>query len=82
MITFGVPGIDGGPALPRLHGRVRHEGDRIEVRTAAATTDLHTLTEWALTHDTELRGLQLARPSLEQVYLDVVGRAERERADV
>ena len=80
VITFVVPAIDSGPALPRLHGRVRREGDRIEVRTAAATTDLHTLTDWALAHDADLRGLQLARPSLEQVYLDVVEQAQQEVA--
>jgi ABC-type multidrug transport system ATPase subunit len=76
VITFAAPDGDRGPALPPLRGEVQREGDRIEVRTPAATDDLHELTRWALEHGTELGSLRLARPSLEQVYLEVVARAQ------
>ncbi len=82
MIAFVVPEAHGALALPALRGEVRRDGEKVEVRTAAATDDLHELTEWALAHGTELGSLRLARPSLEQVYLDVVGQAERERTGV
>ncbi|HEX6256023.1 MAG TPA: ABC transporter ATP-binding protein [Euzebyales bacterium] len=80
VITFVAPDEYG--SLPALHGRAQRDGHRVEVRTSAPTDDLHELTAWALARGVELRSLRLARPTLEQVYLDVVGRAERERADV
>jgi ABC-2 type transport system ATP-binding protein len=81
MITFVLPDADGG-ALPPLRGQVHIEGGRVEVRTPAATDDLHVLTEWALARHAELGSLRLARPSLEQVYLDVVDQAQQEAGHV
>jgi len=34
---------------------------------------LHTLTSWALENNTELIGLTVDRPSLEDVYLELAG---------
>jgi ABC-2 type transport system ATP-binding protein len=80
VITFIAP--DGSEALPALRGRTQRDGDRVEVRTSAPTDDLHELTAWARAHGAQLRSLRLARPSLEQVYLDIIEQAARERADV
>jgi ABC-2 type transport system ATP-binding protein len=80
VITFVAPDEYG--SLPALRGRTRRDGQRVEVQTSAPTEDLHELTAWALAREVELRSLRLARPSLEQVYLDVIEQAERERADV
>jgi ABC-2 type transport system ATP-binding protein len=80
VITFVAP--DGHDPLPSLRGQTQREGHRVEVRTSTPTDDLHELTTWALARGVELGSLRLARPSLEQVYLDVIGQAQRERADV
>ena len=82
IISFVVDGdVDAGP-LPVLRGEVRLDDDGVEVRTTEPTRDLQTLTAWALAHDRELRALQIARPSLEQVYLDVVDVAQQEQTHV
>jgi ABC-2 type transport system ATP-binding protein len=41
----------------------------IEVDTKSPTPLLHRLTAWAVDHQIELEGLEVARPSLEDVYL-------------
>ncbi len=41
---------------------------------------MHALTTWALERGVDLEGLTLARPSLEDVYLDLVGAGRSEPA--
>lgn len=41
------------------------------------TAALHQLTGWALEHHVELAGLEVARPSLEDVYLELTGAPDR-----
>ncbi len=43
----------------------------IEVDTDSPTPLLQRLTSWAVAHDIELEGLEVARPSLEDVYLSL-----------
>jgi ABC-2 type transport system ATP-binding protein len=43
----------------------------IEIETESPTSVLHRLTSWAVEHKTELEGLEVARPSLEDVYLSL-----------
>ena len=43
------------------------------IETAAVTTTLRTLTDWAVTHEVDLDALTVTRPSLEDVYLELVG---------
>jgi ABC-2 type transport system ATP-binding protein len=45
---------------------------RWEIRTADEVRVLNDLTHWALTKDIELEGLVVERPSLEDVYLELV----------
>jgi len=48
------------------------DGRRIvEVDTDSPTLALHRLTSWAVAHEIELEGLEVARPSLEDVYLEL-----------
>ncbi|HJU57874.1 MAG TPA: ABC transporter ATP-binding protein [Actinomycetota bacterium] len=54
-------------------GQVRAAGEDVELRVAEPTKALHELTSWALEHRIELEGLQVSRPSLEDVYLDLTG---------
>jgi ABC-2 type transport system ATP-binding protein len=56
-----------------VSGRIREAGDDVELRVAEPTKALHELTSWALERGVELEGLQVTRPSLEDVYLDLTG---------
>lgn len=59
----------GGSAAPTgLSGPVDGDGF-CEFATDDATRALHELTGWALEHGRELEGLEVVRPSLEDVYL-------------
>ena len=73
VISFRLP--DGAEAgeLPKVGDGVRLAGTIVEVRTRDTTGDVHALTSWALERGIRLDGLTLARPSLEDVYLDLVG---------
>ncbi len=59
--------------LGRLAGRATLHNGNLEVRTESATADLNHLTAWALERDIELDGLDVSKPTLEDVYLDLVG---------
>jgi ABC-2 type transport system ATP-binding protein len=47
-----------------------------EARVNDPTKPLHALTTWALDHGLSLDGLELSRPSLEEVYLEITGGEE------
>jgi ABC-2 type transport system ATP-binding protein len=73
-ISFRLPRDTGLDDLPALGPeRPRLEDGRVTLRTAAPTGALHTLTGWALARGTELEGLAVTRPSLEDVYLRLTG---------
>jgi ABC-2 type transport system ATP-binding protein len=63
--------VDG--LLSALKGRASVRNGVLEVRTPAPTADLHHLTTWALKRSVELDGLEVNRPTLEDVYLDLIG---------
>jgi ABC-2 type transport system ATP-binding protein len=62
-----------GHLPPAVSGRIREAGEDVELRVAEPTKALHELTSWALERGIELEGLQVSRPSLEDVYLDLTG---------
>jgi ABC-2 type transport system ATP-binding protein len=76
-IRFSLP--DGSPpgALPDLGPAttVAVDGSRVVVRAQEPTAALHTLTGWSLEHGVALDGLTVARPSLEDVYLELTAEA-------
>jgi ABC-2 type transport system ATP-binding protein len=47
-------------------------GSSVKIRAACAEEALWVLLGWAREHDTNLMGLEVVRPSLEDVYLDLV----------
>ncbi len=47
-----------------------------ELRADDPTAPLHALTGWALEHGVELEDLEVSRPSLEDVYLEITGGEE------
>jgi ABC-2 type transport system ATP-binding protein len=82
VISFRLPD---GVAVADLPGELpdglqRHE-DRVLLRTGAPTRTLHLLTGWALARGEELEALTVARPSLEDVYLQLTGGLDQ-RAEV
>ena len=73
VISFRMPaGLDGAD-LPTLGLERRIAGSVVEVRTETPTADVATIATWAIARGVELDALTLARPSLEDVYLDLVG---------
>jgi len=48
--------------------------DHVVLRTSQPVTVLNQLTAWALARDVDLGGLEVGRPSLEDVYLEVTGK--------
>jgi ABC-2 type transport system ATP-binding protein len=73
LIEFDYTAADG--PLPDLPDAVTVEGGRAALQTVEPTRALFVLTSWATSAGRELDGLRVTRPSLEDVYLDLVRRA-------
>ena len=70
IIRFQLP--SGAAALPeRLRTAARVDGTTVELETNDPTRTLHELTSWAVAAGISLEGLEVARPSLEDVYLEI-----------
>ena len=69
QITFTI--YQGSP-LPGM-GEEHLENGRYRLRSSEATRTLHQLTSWALDNGIELGSLAVERPSLEDIYLELVG---------
>jgi ABC-2 type transport system ATP-binding protein len=79
-ITFSLPGEVGVGVLPEaLAPRAQENGGgRLIVRSTSVTADLHALAGWALERGVELDDLEVRRPTLEDVYLELT--AERSQS--
>ena len=66
--TIRFRGVDGIPVEA-----ARLEGDRVVVETDRPTEMLHRLTSWATERGIELQDLEVHRPVLEDIYLDLTG---------
>ncbi|MCY3538653.1 MAG: ABC transporter ATP-binding protein [bacterium] len=62
--------------LPKLEARPEMTGRTVTYRSTSVTEDLFVLTGWARERGVELTGLEVTRPSLEEIYLDIIGEAE------
>lgn len=74
VISFRVPAgasLEGFPVPD-----AEHIGDEVMCRTASPTKMLHDITGWAIQRGLELDDLEAARPSLEDVYLDLAHRED------
>ncbi len=73
QISFTLPGSLPAQALPEaLAERVQSEaGGSLRLPSTSVITDLHLLSGWALDHDLELDDLEVTRPTLEDVYLQL-----------
>ena len=72
-LSFRVPEGVAASDLPRLDGGIVQEGAEWWLETTEPTAALHRLTSWAVERGVELGSLSVAHPSLEDVYLDLVG---------
>jgi ABC-2 type transport system ATP-binding protein len=77
-ISFALPPGIGVDALPaEVAGAATLVNGTIELSSAEPVELLNTLTGWALERAVALSGLEVRRPSLEDVYLDLTGEQER-----
>ncbi|MGA8044746.1 MAG: ABC transporter ATP-binding protein [Dermatophilaceae bacterium] len=72
IISFRLPAGVTTVDLPTVGTERRVAGSDVEVRTASPTADVATLSAWAVERGLEFEDLTLTRPSLEDVYLDLV----------
>ena len=64
--------VEDGEGLPSL-GQVSLGDGTLELRTEHPTKVLHELTAWALDRGAELEGMEVYRPTLEDIYLELTG---------
>ncbi len=77
VISFTLPESVDLDALPAIgHGPWHRAGSVAQTRSADVPRDLHALTEWALAQALPLDGLATTRPSLEDVYLELIQAAD------
>jgi ABC-2 type transport system ATP-binding protein len=71
-ISFRLPGGVTLEELPEIDGLAPQITDgRVTLRTPGTVDALHALTGWAVERGVDLPALEVRRPSLEDVYLDV-----------
>jgi ABC-2 type transport system ATP-binding protein len=71
VIRFRPP-LD-GDLPPAIASNVRTVADELELSVTDPTPVLHELTAWAVARGVELEGLEVSRPTLEDVYLELTG---------
>ena len=75
LITFDAPAGAGASEIEgSVGGDWSRENGHALLRTAEPTKSLNELTTWAIANGVELHNLEVRRPSLEDVYLDLTGR--------
>jgi ABC-2 type transport system ATP-binding protein len=77
QLTFRLPEAVSATDLPDLGGELVRRGADWQMRTSEPTVALHRLTGWADSHGHDLAELTITRPTLEDVYLDLIGGADR-----
>jgi ABC-2 type transport system ATP-binding protein len=74
LTSVGFALSDGAELPDRF--QARRAADRYQLETDSPTRLLHELTSWALSANVELVALEVAAPSLEDVYLQLTGAGE------
>ena len=74
LISFDLPVGDAAAAIrTTVAGEWSQSNGRLNLRTGDPTRSLNELTGWALANDFVLESLEVSRPSLEDVYLELTG---------
>jgi ABC-2 type transport system ATP-binding protein len=68
-VRFTVPS---GARPPRLPAGARRDGAAVEIATSTPAKDLSQICGWAQANDCDLADLTVTRPSLEDVYLELI----------
>ena len=74
VIVFRLPDGVSVDGIPKA-GSIEVSDRTVTLTTDQPTAALHELTRWALERGGELEGLEVRRPTLEDVYLDLVDEA-------
>ncbi len=74
VITFDLPPSFTAGDLPAGPWDQAMPGGQVSMHTDEPTEVLLALTQWAAGHELELPGLTVVRPTLEEVYLRIIGR--------
>ncbi len=74
-IAFRLPAGTSATELPAAVEVIAAQNGELEVTTSSPVEVLHRLTGWALERSLELEGLEVRRPSLEDIYLELTSRA-------
>ena len=77
-IRFKLPATASLPA--GISSEVKTDGEFLEVQTQDPTRALYELTSWAVQQNLSLESLEVTRPSLEDVYLQITEQADSARA--
>lgn len=78
-LRFRLPAGLSSEDLPLLTADADVLDGTVQVRSSSSTKDIHTLAGWALQRGVELAGLTVTRPTLEDVYLGLVGEPDDEQ---
>jgi len=74
VISFRMPADAAADAIvAAVSGEWSRSNGRLSLRTGEPTRSLHELTGWAIGNGVALDGLEVSRPSLEDVYLELTG---------
>jgi ABC-2 type transport system ATP-binding protein len=79
IVALGSP-ADLSGARPKTEIRYRRDGHEVVVDTDSPTRTLHELTGEALAAGRELEGLEVRRPTLEEIYLSLTAAEQEEGA--
>jgi ABC-2 type transport system ATP-binding protein len=82
VVSFRLPAGVPAESLPGALAPATNGGGGIVLKTENPTRTLHELTSWALGRGIALEGLEVSRPSLEDVYLSLTDQAEAGAAEV
>ncbi len=82
-IGFRLPAAAGSveELFGDVGGEVRGRNGQVEIRTDSPTADLARVCGWAAHRGIELENLTVSEPSLEDIYLELVGEAGRDTAE-
>jgi ABC-2 type transport system ATP-binding protein len=74
VIRFLLPASTALPEQFRTAARI--DGQSVEIEAGDPTRTLFDLTSWAVQAGVSLEGIEVARPTLEDVYLEITKEAE------
>jgi ABC-2 type transport system ATP-binding protein len=78
-ISFRLPdGVDAGDLPDSIARDARIDAGAVSLHTSEPVGQLRDLTAWATERGVGLPGLEVRRPSLEDVYLELIARAQRD----